>query len=97
MAWLTDSAIQLAIVVGCLALLSATAIGALILIARSMRSLAREMRRLHLQQGNIVATLLRAGFRPARGGPDWFDERLGTRVSGDTENEYTDFDWRKPQ
>lgn len=45
-----------------------------------MRFIASEMRRVHLQQANIIAMLLRAGFRGPREGLDWGDSGSWTRV-----------------
>lgn len=72
------------------------ALGLLALCAKRLYGLARDvradMRKLHLQQSNIVQMLLRAGFRPARGSLDWRDDADATQAAPD----FTKFDWRKP-
>lgn len=45
-----------------------------------MRAVVEEQRRIHLQQANIIAMLLRAGFRGPREGLDWGDSGSWTRV-----------------
>jgi hypothetical protein len=82
------------IVVVTLAALAGITIVSLVFIARAMGVTAHEMRRLHLQQGTIVAMLLKAGFRPARGGRDWSDDAARTRQVGELDQ--TDYDWRRP-
>lgn len=57
------------------------------------RALLGVTRKIHLQQANIVAMLLRAGFRPARGKPDWFEDGEATQLPGSS---YTEFDFSKP-
>lgn len=86
--------VQLLVCAGALALLCAVVIVALVFIAKSLRSVATETRRIHLQQATIVGMLLRAGFRPHKGGKDWFDDGKRTRVAG--ELDLTQFDWRHP-
>ncbi len=62
-----------------LAALLAITLGALVLIVRSVRATADAIRKLHLQQATIIGMLLRAGFRPAPRGRDWFDDADKTR------------------
>lgn len=80
---------------------SAYALGAVALLAfgllavrlyRLVRDIRTDVRKVHLQQSNIVGMLLRAGFRPARGEPDWRDDAVRTQSGPD----FTRFDWRKP-
>jgi hypothetical protein len=52
---------------------------ALVLQDRRMRAMVVEQRRLHLQQANIIAMLLRAGFRGPKAPPDWGDSGNWTR------------------
>lgn len=83
----------LAVALG-LALLCGVVIVCLVLISRSLRTVATEMRRLHLQQATIVGMLLRAGFRPAKGRKDWYEDDHDTRLAGEIDR--TQFDWRRP-
>lgn len=84
--------IEALIVYAVLALLVAVTVVALVLVVRASRDIAQDMRRVHLQQANIIRMLLKAGFRPAKG-RDWFDDGGATQVRGDG---YTAFDWRQP-
>lgn len=77
-----------------LALAAGALIGALVLIARSARSLDTNMRRLHLQQSTIVGMMLKAGFRPLKTGKDWFDDGDVTGVAGNLE--WTKINLEKP-
>lgn len=72
----------------------ALAAGALVLIARSARSLDTNMRRLHLQQATIVGMMLKAGFRPLKTGKDWFDD--GDVTSAGAHLDLTKFNWQRP-
>lgn len=45
-----------------------------------MRHIAAEQRRIHLQQANIIAMLLRAGFRSPSAARDWGDSGHWTQV-----------------
>ncbi len=49
-------------------------------VNRQLRFLLDEQRRIHLQQANIIAMLLRAGFRGPREGVDWGDSGSFTQV-----------------
>lgn len=77
-----------------LAVLLAVTLGALVLIVSALRSVAADMRKLHLQQATIVRMLLRAGFRPAGTGRDWFDDPNKTMKAD--EQWYTQWDLRRP-
>lgn len=65
-----------------LAVLSGIAVSALVIIARHTKASNISARKLHLQQANIIAMLLRAGFRPAKGKPDWHDNGMETQMMG---------------
>lgn len=45
-----------------------------------MRALLAEQRRIHAQQANIIAMLLRAGFRAPSASRDWGDSGHWTQV-----------------
>ncbi len=78
-----------------LAVLLAITLGSLVLIVRAIRDVSESVRKLHLQQATIVGMLLRAGFRPAPRGRDWFDDADKTR---DPYAEwFTQWDLRRPQ
>lgn len=64
----------------------------------AVKDIAQEMRKLHLQQGNIIAMMIRAGFRPARGEPDWGDSGDKTRLAKTDVSTATTapFQFRKP-
>lgn len=47
---------------------------------RRLRAMSQEIRRIHLQQANIIGMLQRAGFRGPKAGPDWGDSALLTRA-----------------
>jgi hypothetical protein len=81
------------VVLGVAALVGAIAWAALSIV-ESMRRNARTLQRLHLQQENIIAMLLKAGFRPAHT-LDWGDNADGTRPLNDPA--LTQFDWRDPE
>jgi hypothetical protein len=64
------------------------AIIALIYVTEArMRFIASEQQRIHLQQANIIAMLLRAGFRGPREGLDWGDSGSWTRVRHGSDSE----------
>lgn len=58
-------------------------------VARAIRD---DVRKVRIQQANIISMLLRAGFRPAKGGPDWRDDGDRTVVPS-----FTRFDWQSPE
>lgn len=78
-----------------LGLLLVVTLGALVLIVRSLRDLAGDMRRLSLQQATVVRMLLRAGFRPPSSTADWLEDADKTRARGETW--WTQWDLRRPQ
>lgn len=78
-----------------LAILLAVTLGALVLIVSSLRAVAADMQRLHMQQATIVRMLLRAGFRPAGTSRDWFDDPHSTKKAD--EDWFTQWDLRRPQ
>lgn len=45
-----------------------------------MRAIAAEQRRIHMQQANIIAMLLRAGFRAPSAARDWGDSGHWTQI-----------------
>lgn len=51
--------------------------------ADNARVMAENTKRTHIQLSNIAGMLLRAGFRPAPRGRDWFDDGQATRVRGE--------------
>ncbi len=59
--------------------MAAALVCALVLQDRRMRAMVAEQRRLHLQQANIIAMLMRAGFRGPKAPPDWGDSGNWTR------------------
>lgn len=63
-----------------LVILTVALVALLVIANRRLRELVAEQRRLHLQQANIIAMLLRAGFRGPRAGLDWGDSGHLTRV-----------------
>lgn len=63
-----------------LIILSVALVALLVIADRRLRELAAEQRRLHLQQANIIAMLLRAGFRGPRAGRDWGDSGHSTSI-----------------
>jgi hypothetical protein len=63
------------------------------LMVRSVGRIDASLRKIHLQQANIIAMLLRAGFRPART-LDWRDD--GDRTMHPESPALTRFDWRNP-
>jgi hypothetical protein len=87
--------VPLAVCATALALLCAVVVISLVFIARSLGSVASEMRRIHLQHSNIIRMMLKAGFRPANG-LDWFDDDRETRVVGQGATLDTQFDLRTP-
>lgn len=94
MAWLISDAGRAATVAGLLAVICLVVIVSLVFIVRSLEGISTSQRKLHLQQATIIGMLLRAGFRPATKGPDWFDDASRTQVARDTH--YTQWDWRTP-
>lgn len=62
-----------------LVFLTTTALCALVILGRITSDGARTLRKLHLQQSNIINMMLRAGFRPPKG-KDWFDDARETQV-----------------
>lgn len=50
--------------------------------AENTRACAELAQRTHRQLANIAGMLLRAGFRPAPRGRDWFDDASRTQVRG---------------
>ena len=73
-------------VVGILVL--AAALIALVYVSEArMRGIVEAQRRIHLQQANIIAMLLRAGFRGPRAGLDWGDSGHLTRVAGESQSD----------
>lgn len=85
---MTPDAGLLIAVVGILVL--AAALIALVYVSEArLRQVAAEQRRLHLQQANIIAMLLRAGFRGPRAGRDWGDSGHLTQVRGDSSDGYS--------
>lgn len=79
-----------------LAALCAVVIVALVFIARALADVAGSMRKVHIQQANIIRMLLKAGFRPARHGRDWFDDGAPTQVIGQGSDYDTQFDMSRP-
>jgi hypothetical protein len=53
---------------------------AMVLLDRRLKAIVAEQRRIHLQQSNIIAMLMRAGFRGPKAPPDWGDSGNWTRV-----------------
>ncbi len=78
-----------------LAVLLAVTLGALVLIVRALRDISAAVRKIHLQQASIVGMMLRAGFRPAPRGRDWFDDSDKTRDPYATW--FTEWDLKRPQ
>lgn len=68
------------VVMVALTILTTISVCALVIIARHTKNASLNARKLHLQQANIIAMLLRAGFRPAKGRPDWNDDAHETQV-----------------
>lgn len=84
------------VLLGAFVLLSVAQTVVLAAVGRRMHEAAGLARKLHVQQGNIVAMLLRAGFRPARAEPDWVDDWRRTSVRGEGSPSDTLWDLRKP-
>ncbi len=76
---LTD-AFRTAFVLAVTAMLLVIALGYIVCAVRAWRDAAYSLRRIHQQQANIIAMMLRAGFRPARSSPDWFDDSHETSL-----------------
>jgi hypothetical protein len=71
-------------------LVLAAALVALVYVSEArLRQVAAEQRRIHLQQSNIIAMLLRAGFRGPRAARDWGDSGNWTQVRGDSSDGYS--------
>lgn len=85
--------VRLYVALGALVLLVVAGLVALSLVVRHVGRIEVTLRKLHVQQSNIIAMLLRAGFRPART-LNWLEDGDETRVAGETA--YTQFDWRNP-
>lgn len=75
-----------------LALLGLAVIAGCRYLARVFEETRTNLRKIHAQQANIIGMLLRAGFRPARGGLDWLDDGDKTQLPS-----FTRFDWRTPE
>jgi hypothetical protein len=69
-------------------LVLAAALIALVIVSESrLKQVAEEQRRIHLQQANIIAMLLRAGFRSPSAQRDWGDSAHWTRVRQDASDD----------
>lgn len=72
--------VELGVAVGGLLVLLGALVALVSVTDRSLRHIATEQRRIHLQQATIIAMLLRAGFRGPRQGLDWGDSGSWTQV-----------------
>lgn len=71
---------EIAVAVAGVLVLAGAVIALVFVTEARMRALADEQRRIHLQQANIVAMLLRAGFRSPSAQRDWGDSGHWTRA-----------------
>lgn len=74
------SDVGLLIAVAGILVLAAALIGLVWVSEARLKQVAIEQRRLHLQQANIIAMLLRAGFRGPRAPRDWGDSGRWTQI-----------------
>lgn len=74
---------ELIIAVAGVLVLTAAIIALVYVTEARMRAIASEQRRIHLQQANIIAMLLRAGFRAPSASRDWGDSGHWTQVRQD--------------
>ena len=82
LSWASSDVGRVALVLVALGVLVTITVSALVRIDRDCRELQKLAAKLHLQQGAIVGMLLRAGFRPAPRGRDWFDDAHETQAQG---------------